>query len=36
MTPTPLMVEEKAVANCTAMNAPEEIPDTEVSEGSAL
>src|ERR1700716_1961230 len=35
-TPTPLITEDQAVANCTAMNAPDEMPDTELSRMSAL
>src|SRR5438445_11328147 len=35
-TPTPLITEDQAVANCTAMNAPDEMPDTELSWISAL
>src|SRR5882672_2240228 len=35
-TPTPLITEDQAVANRTAMNAPDEMPDTELSRISAL
>ena len=34
--PTPFTIEECATPNCTAMNAPEEIPETEVSLRSTL
>jgi hypothetical protein len=34
--PTPLMIDDHAVPNCTAMKAPEEIPETEVCAISAL
>jgi hypothetical protein len=30
-TPTPLITEDQAVPNWTAMNAPDEMPDTELS-----
>src|ERR1035437_3329178 len=30
MTPTPLMIEELATPNCTAIYAPDEMPDIEV------
>ena len=35
-TPTPLITEDQAVANWIAMNAPDEMPDTELSRMSAL
>jgi hypothetical protein len=34
--PTPLITEDQAVPNWTAMNAPDEMPDTELSLMSAL
>ena len=36
ITPTPLIVAENAVASWTAINAPLETPDTEVSVGATL
>ena len=35
-TPTPLITEDQAVPNWTAMNAPDEMPDIELSLMSAL
>ena len=35
-TPTPLITEDQAVPNCTAMNPPEEMPDIELWLMSAL
>jgi hypothetical protein len=36
ITPTPLITEDQAVANCTAMNASEEMPEIELSPMAAL
>jgi hypothetical protein len=36
MTPAPLTVPDQAVANWTAMKAPEEMPEIELSVMSAL
>jgi hypothetical protein len=36
MIPTPLMMSDQAVANCTAIKAPDEMPEIELSPMSAL
>ncbi len=34
--PTPITMDDQAVPNCTAMNAPDETPETDVCLMSAL
>jgi len=36
MTPTPLTMDDQDTPNCTAMKAPEEMPEIELSLISAL
>jgi hypothetical protein len=36
MTPTPLIIDDQETPNCTAIKAPDEMPEIEVSFMSAL